>query len=124
MVTMIVWKDYNCRDWKNIADGFPSESSSLTGTQKSAIMAELQKMTTSGITNDVWGTTFIMMENLRQNSAFSSGGFTALMAQDGIGYLYGRICRVGDNFYNSLRELKNAIIAASGKGYLYLFQTR
>ena len=45
-------------------------------------------MTAAGITNDVWGTAFTMMDNLRQNALFSSGGYSVVMAQYGnINYL-------------------------------------
>ena len=130
VATVIVWKDYNCQDWKNI--DVSNERSTLSTAKKSLINAEISKMTKGGIVNDVWGTTFTMMNNFQDNTEFSSGGYTVIMSQGGSSSIYWRICRVGNNFFNSLIELGfNAIFTTKISkfyteyiGYFILFQTR
>ena len=126
-VTLIVWKDYNCKDWKNIADGV-SEASSFTTAQKNLIMTEIGKMTSDGIKNDVWLTAFTMMDNLNKKTEFSSGGYSGgysvIFNQDDP-YVYGRVCRVGDGFFYSYPELdNNFVFPSTSVGQFYLFQTR
>ena len=78
MPTLIVWKDYNCQDWKNIAAG-ATETSTFTTAQKALIKAEVDKMTGDGIKNDVWMTAFTMMDNLQRKAEFSSSGYSVIM---------------------------------------------
>ena len=111
IITLIVWKDYNCQDWKNIANGV-TETSSFTTAKKDLIRAEMNKMTSDGIKNDVWATAFTMMDSLNKKTEFSSGGYTVIMSQYGGASIYGRVCRVGDGFYNSYRELGDSSIGS------------
>ena len=68
-ITLIVWKDYNCQDWKYSGFGASVTTSNFTTEQKALIGAEIAKMTSAGIQNDVWGTAFTMMKNLQDDAS-------------------------------------------------------
>lgn len=120
IIAAIVWKDYNCRDWKVLSSG----PSSLASNLKSLITTEATKISRDTLMNDVWGAAHTMMTNLQSKTEFSSNGWTVIMNQYTYAEMYGYVCRVGNNFYNSYTELGRAIVPGSNIGGFHLFQTR
>ena len=98
--------------------------SSFTAAQKAAIKAEMDKMTETGIDNDIWGTAFNMMKNLEANALFSSGAYSVIMNQS-VTTFYGYVCRVDNGFYNSFNEIGPIFtIGGKNKGSFCLFKIR
>ena len=98
IVSLIVWKDYNCQAWKTISD---YSTSSFTPTQKAFIKSEAERLTQTQLENDIWEAAHSMMTNIQDNSEFSSGGYTVIFAQDGsFSTFYGNVCRVGYKHYS------------------------
>lgn len=111
-ITFIVWKDYNCKDWKtlvNIASGF-------TAQQLQTIEDEIAKITEAQLNNDIWGTAHNFMETLMTKTGFNSpdNAYTIIMSQYGGSSINGYVCRVGDNFYNSGRTHYGGIVSGLG----------
>ena len=71
VVTLIVWKDYNCKDWKFIGQG-ESGVSTFTQDQMIQLATEVEAITKEQLTDDIWGTAHNMMKALEPQSGFSS----------------------------------------------------
>ena len=113
LFALIVWKDYSCQEWKYIGYG-TMDSSSFTADQKNAITYQIREMTLSKLLNDVWGTAHDMMENLRLNSLFSVGGYSVVLSQDYQAIMFGYVCKVGENFYQSINEYQGPLVNLAG----------
>lgn len=123
MVSLIVWKDYNCQNWKFMGN-YDMTSSTFTSQQKAQVTTQVNKLTEAKMLSDIWGTARDFMTGLQEpESAFYAGGYSIIMSQGGLVYVYGRICRVGDKYLNSIIQY-DQLISGSMVGSFYLFQTR
>lgn len=123
MVTLIVWKDYNCANWNYIGN-YDQTISQLTTQQKSQISTEVRRLTEDKIINDIWGAAHDFLTSLQApESAFYYGGYAIIMSQAGSVNYYGRVCRVGNQYFFSGVEY-DQLIVGSTLGSFYLFQTR
>lgn len=96
-VTLIVWKDYNCKGWNYIAQ----DPTGFDTSQVSDITDVAGTLRYYGVSTDIWGTAHDMMNKLQAKAAFSFGGYTVIMSQDNDAQYYGRICRKEDFFYQT-----------------------
>lgn len=120
IISIIVWKDYNCQAWSFIGNGI-TESSGFTPNQKYQIVTQLQAISKDKILNDIWGTAYGLVTALESNSYFSNGDYSIIMAQNSNIEIYGYVCRVENGFYFTKTDLGHPIVQTDNLGTFYLF---